>query len=140
MNQQGKAEQTAQGNAMIRLGRWLICSAALLLAACASTPAPVQQNVRIEVADAAAGDAAHADVQRVIDGIHMVGAGHIQAAIDGPFKVIDVGDVGYMPANMLTGATGDSECSLAIPGARTLMSMAYGRACRNRTRRTIAFG
>lgn len=39
----------------------------------------------------------------------------IRVEADGRFKVIDVGDVGYMPPNMLSGATGDSERSLAIP-------------------------
>lgn len=34
---------------------------------------------------------------------------------DGRFKVIAVGDVGHLPPAMLTGATGDSERSLAIP-------------------------
>lgn len=33
---------------------------------------------------------------------------------DGRFKVISVGDVGFLPPNMITGATGDSEHSLAI--------------------------
>lgn len=39
----------------------------------------------------------------------------IRVEADGRFKVISVGDVGYMPPNMLSGATGDSERSLAIP-------------------------
>jgi serine/threonine-protein phosphatase PGAM5 len=34
---------------------------------------------------------------------------------DGRFKVIALGDVGHLPPGMLTGATGDSERSLAIP-------------------------
>lgn len=34
---------------------------------------------------------------------------------DGRFKVISVGDVGHIPPNMQTGATGDSERNLAIP-------------------------
>ena len=39
----------------------------------------------------------------------------IRVEADGRFKVIAVGDVGHLPPNMLTGATGDSERSLAIP-------------------------
>jgi serine/threonine-protein phosphatase PGAM5 len=38
----------------------------------------------------------------------------IRIEADGSFKVIAVGDVGHLPPNMLTGATGDSERSLAI--------------------------
>lgn len=34
---------------------------------------------------------------------------------DGRFKVISVGDVGHLPPNLRTGATGDVERSLAIP-------------------------
>ncbi len=39
----------------------------------------------------------------------------IRVEADGSFKVIAVGDVGHLPANMLTGASGDPERSLAIP-------------------------
>ncbi len=39
----------------------------------------------------------------------------IRIEADGRFKVISVGDVGHLPTNMLTGASGDSEHSLAIP-------------------------
>jgi serine/threonine-protein phosphatase PGAM5 len=39
----------------------------------------------------------------------------IRVESDGRFKVIDVGDVGYMPPNMLSGATGDADRSLTIP-------------------------
>lgn len=39
----------------------------------------------------------------------------IRVEADGRFKVISVGDVGYLPPAMITGATGDSEHSLAIP-------------------------
>jgi serine/threonine-protein phosphatase PGAM5 len=39
----------------------------------------------------------------------------IRVEADGSFKVISVGDVGYLPASMLTGASGDAEHSLAIP-------------------------
>lgn len=39
----------------------------------------------------------------------------IRVEADGRFKVISVGDVGHLPPGMLTGATGDSERSLAIP-------------------------
>ena len=38
----------------------------------------------------------------------------IRVEADGRFKVIAVGDVGHLPPNMLTGATGDPERSLAI--------------------------
>ncbi|MEO7063880.1 MAG: histidine phosphatase family protein [Dokdonella sp.] len=39
----------------------------------------------------------------------------IRVEADGRFKVITVGDDGFMPANMLTGATGDPERSLRVP-------------------------
>lgn len=35
---------------------------------------------------------------------------------DGRFKVISFGDVGHLPPNLLTGATGDADRNLAIPG------------------------
>ncbi|GAA4867916.1 histidine phosphatase family protein [Luteimonas vadosa] len=40
----------------------------------------------------------------------------IRIEADGRMKVIGVGDVGHLPPNMLTGATGDAERSLAVPG------------------------
>lgn len=47
-------------------------------------------------------------------------AGHasitkIRIEADGRFKVIAVGDVGHLPPNLLTGASGDSDRSLAVP-------------------------
>ena len=39
----------------------------------------------------------------------------IRVEADGRFKVIAVGDVGHIPANLRTGATGDGERSLAVP-------------------------
>jgi len=39
----------------------------------------------------------------------------IRVLADGSFKVIAVGDVGHLPSNLLTGATGDPERSLLIP-------------------------
>jgi serine/threonine-protein phosphatase PGAM5 len=39
----------------------------------------------------------------------------IRVEADGRFKVIAIGDVGHLPANMLSGATGDPDRSLAIP-------------------------
>jgi len=39
----------------------------------------------------------------------------IRIEANGSIKVISVGDVGHLPPNMLTGASGDSERSLAIP-------------------------
>ena len=39
----------------------------------------------------------------------------IRVQPDGSFKVISVGDVGHLPPNLLTGASGDPERSLAIP-------------------------
>ncbi len=39
----------------------------------------------------------------------------IRIDADGHFKVIAVGDVGHMPPNLRTGATGDADRSLAIP-------------------------
>ena len=38
----------------------------------------------------------------------------IRIDADGHIKVIAVGDVGHLPSNLLTGATGDAERSLAI--------------------------
>jgi serine/threonine-protein phosphatase PGAM5 len=42
----------------------------------------------------------------------------IRIEANGSIKVISVGDVGHLPPNMLTGAAGDSERSLAIPPLR----------------------
>lgn len=39
----------------------------------------------------------------------------IRVEADGRFKVIAVGDVGHLPANLMTGATGDADRSLAVP-------------------------
>jgi serine/threonine-protein phosphatase PGAM5 len=39
----------------------------------------------------------------------------IRVDADGRFKVISVGDVGHLPPNLLTGATGDAQRSLLIP-------------------------
>ncbi|CAM5540307.1 histidine phosphatase family protein [Rhodanobacter lindaniclasticus] len=39
----------------------------------------------------------------------------IRVEADGTFKVISVGDVGHLPPNLRTGASGDAERSLAIP-------------------------
>jgi len=39
----------------------------------------------------------------------------IRVEADGRFKVLTVGDVGHLPPNLQTGATGDSDHSLAIP-------------------------
>ena len=39
----------------------------------------------------------------------------IRVEADGKFKVISVGDVGHIPPNLRTGASGDPERSLAIP-------------------------
>lgn len=39
----------------------------------------------------------------------------IQVRADGSFKVIAVGDVGHIPPNLRSGATGDADRSLAIP-------------------------
>lgn len=39
----------------------------------------------------------------------------IRVEADGRYKVIAAGDVGHLPSSMLTGATGDSDRSLAIP-------------------------
>src|SRR5690606_22870118 len=43
---------------------------------------------------------------------------HIRVEADGSFKVIAVGDVGHMPPNLLTGASGDPQRSLDVPAAR----------------------
>ncbi|MEO8012367.1 MAG: histidine phosphatase family protein [Dokdonella sp.] len=42
----------------------------------------------------------------------------IRVEADGRFKLISAGDVGHLPPNLLTGATGDSDKSLAIPVLR----------------------
>lgn len=47
--------------------------------------------------------------------VHHASITQIRVEADGRFKIISVGDSGYMPANLLTGATGDSDRSLAIP-------------------------
>ncbi|MBS0555904.1 MAG: histidine phosphatase family protein [Proteobacteria bacterium] len=39
----------------------------------------------------------------------------IRVERDGRFKVLSVGDVGHLPPNLRTGATGDADRSLAIP-------------------------
>lgn len=39
----------------------------------------------------------------------------VRIEADGRFKLISAGDSGYLPANMLSGATGDPDRSLAIP-------------------------
>lgn len=39
----------------------------------------------------------------------------IRVEADGRFKLISLGDVGHLPPNMLTGATGDRDRSLGIP-------------------------
>lgn len=43
---------------------------------------------------------------------------HIRVEADGTFKVIAVGDVGHMPPNLRTGASGDPQRSLDVPAAR----------------------
>ena len=43
----------------------------------------------------------------------------IRVEADGRFKVIAVGDVGHIPANLRTGASGDAERSLASPPLET---------------------
>lgn len=43
----------------------------------------------------------------------------IRVEADGRFKVIEVGDVGHIPPNLRTGATGDGERSLAVPALAT---------------------
>ena len=47
--------------------------------------------------------------------VHHASITRIRVEADGRFKVIAVGDSGHMPANMLTGATGDASRDLAIP-------------------------
>ena len=43
----------------------------------------------------------------------------IRVEADGTFRLISAGDVGHLPPNMLTGATGDAEHSLAVPPLAT---------------------
>lgn len=47
--------------------------------------------------------------------VHHASITQIRVEADGRFKVITVGDSGYMPINMLSGATGDADRSLTIP-------------------------
>ena len=47
--------------------------------------------------------------------VHHASVTRIRVEADGRFKVINVGDSGFMPANMLTGATGDADRNLDIP-------------------------
>jgi tetratricopeptide (TPR) repeat protein len=68
---------------MIGIGRWLVVGTMLALTACATAPA---QKIVLKAEDPAVANAGEADVQRVVEGVHMVGAGKIQAAIDGPFN------------------------------------------------------
>ncbi len=42
----------------------------------------------------------------------------IRVEADGRFKVISVGDVGHIPANLRSGAAGDAERNLAVPPLR----------------------
>ncbi len=39
----------------------------------------------------------------------------IRVEADGRFKVLSIGDVGHLPPNLATGATGDGDRSLAVP-------------------------
>jgi serine/threonine-protein phosphatase PGAM5 len=41
----------------------------------------------------------------------------IRVEADGSYKLISAGDVGHLPANLLTGASGDPERSLSVPAA-----------------------
>jgi tetratricopeptide (TPR) repeat protein len=77
-----------RGKGMGRMWQWTVGGVVVLLTGCASTPAQVKPDVRVEAAVPAAGGAGDADVGRVIDGVHMIQAGHIQAAIDGPFDEV----------------------------------------------------
>lgn len=47
--------------------------------------------------------------------VHHASITRIRVEADGRFKVINVGDSGFMPANMLTGSTGDADRNLDIP-------------------------
>lgn len=47
--------------------------------------------------------------------VHHASITQIRVEADGRFKVITVGESGFMPFNMLTGSTGDADRSLAIP-------------------------
>ncbi|WP_158882388.1 hypothetical protein [Rhodanobacter sp. L36] len=62
----------------------------LALAACASTPEKAKPGTRIVIAQPGSKNAADADadVRRVVDGLQMIQAGQIQAAIDGPFDEV----------------------------------------------------
>lgn len=41
---------------------------------------------------------------------------------DGSFKILSVGDVGHLPSNLQTGATGDADRSLVIPSLPLLLA------------------
>lgn len=73
---------------MIKTGRWLMGGAMLVLVACATKPPPKQRNIYIDVSNATPGTSGDPDVMRVVEGIRMVNAGHVQAAIDGPFDEV----------------------------------------------------
>jgi len=66
--------------------RLVTCGFVMLLAACA--PAPTKPALPAGAASTAAADTGDADVQRVVDGVHMIQSGQIQAAIDGPFNEV----------------------------------------------------
>lgn len=69
---------------MDRIQRWAAWGTLLVLTSCTSAPA------RVKSAEGASTSAttSDADVQRVIDGIHMIEAGRIQAVIDGPLDEV----------------------------------------------------
>lgn len=66
--------------------RCVIGCSVMWLAACA--PAPTKPAQAAGGAIPVAGNTGEADVQRVVDGVHMIQAGRIQAAIDGPFDEV----------------------------------------------------
>lgn len=50
--------------------------------------------------------------------VHHTSLTEIRVEPDGTFRVIAVGDAGHLPPNLLTGATGDPDRSLAVPAER----------------------
>jgi tetratricopeptide (TPR) repeat protein len=61
--------------------------AGLAVAGCSSAPPP-KGGVTVEVDESVVSNRQDPDVARVVEGVQMVMAGHIQAAIDGPFDEV----------------------------------------------------
>ena len=70
-------------------GRWAVWSVLCVLVGCSATPTRLPSSDPVPAAPGQVSSVdADADVARVLDGVHMIQAGHIQAAIDGPFDEV----------------------------------------------------